>query len=118
KFILRSSGFGARFAEYVRGPLGWGNTKVGVIWVDDSSNAQYYQGFQAMASELGLNVVDVEKVAGSQSSYLPELSRLKDKGTETLVMVSGLDSLTMFRDLRAMLWRPNITGMFAADEVS
>src|SRR5437763_1647428 len=66
-----------------------------------------------------MRVVDVEKVQANQASFVPELSRLRSAGAETVVLLVLTEAIGILRDAKAINYQPLFTGsLWCIDEFS
>ena len=93
---------------------------VGIIYVNDP---QYRAMRDPVVEELAnerMKLVRQEAIVTNQSSFVAELSRLRDAGAKTVVLLVGsTDVHGILRDARALRYEPNWTGTYwAVDETS
>jgi len=89
------------------------NGKVGLIYTNDPVNSSGRAGFVAEAQRLHTNIVRQEAVAPNQSSYVSELSRMRDAGATTVALVVNTNEvLGILRDARAIRYQPHFTGNY------
>ena len=84
--------------------------KIGVIQSDDLLVSGQETAFSTQAKKLGLEIVGSEKVRESQSSFVPELQRLRDDGAQTVVMIATIGVLGILRDAKAIGYNAQFTG--------
>jgi ABC-type branched-subunit amino acid transport system substrate-binding protein len=78
---------------------------------------------QAVGEELdglGIKLARQEAVVTNQSSFVAELSRIRDAGAKTVVILAGINEVIgILRDARALRYEPNWTGTYwAVDETT
>jgi ABC-type branched-subunit amino acid transport system substrate-binding protein len=107
-------------ASHIKNFLKRGDTKIGLFIERDPLFMAGKQPFLDGMKEQGLKVIHTETVAPGQSSYVSEISRMKNAGAETVVMiVPGPSGIGIPRDARAVNYSPTFTGaIWAHDEFS
>jgi ABC-type branched-subunit amino acid transport system substrate-binding protein len=110
---------GVLVARYVKGGLGDGNKKLGVIYVNTAATEVAKNGYVAEAKRLGMTVVQVEAVQTNQASFTSELLRLKNAGAENVAMFVNTESIGVLRDAKLLGYEPRFTGVsWCVDEFS
>jgi branched-chain amino acid transport system substrate-binding protein len=107
-------------ASFIKNVLKRGSTKIGLFVERDPLFTAGKQPFLEGMKAGGLKVVHTETVAPGQSSFVSEVSRMKNSGAETVVLiVSGPSGIGIPRDAASIGYQPVYTGnLFAHDEFS
>ena len=101
---------GKALASYVKQGLGDGGKKLGVIYLSPPSYAATQQAYVAEAKKLGMNVVASEQVQPNQSSFVSELSRLRNAGAENVAIIATTEAIGILRDARSLGFSPRWVG--------
>lgn len=110
---------GAAVARFAKARMGAGDKKVGVLVLNLGLNIAMADRFALVAKQIGIDVVETERVEQNQGSFVGELSRLRSAGAEVVVMFVLTEVLGILRDARAIDYQPTFTGAtFAADDLS
>lgn len=107
-------------ASFIKNVLKRGDTKIGLFVERDPLFTAGKQPFLDGMKAAGLKVVHTETVSPGQSSFVSEVTRMKNSGAETVVLiVSGPSGLGIPRDAASVGYQPIYTGnLFAHDEFS
>ena len=103
---------GKTLASFVRNVLDDGHKKLGVIHANVPINNKGKDAYVAEAKALGMQVVAVEAVERNQSSFTPQLLRLRNAGVENLAIIATVEALGILRDAKAIGYTPRFTGFF------
>jgi branched-chain amino acid transport system substrate-binding protein len=110
-YVQSVATWGTNSANAVQNLLHRGNTKIGVIYLQDSPYGfTAKDGLLSRAKELGLDVVDIEAVKQSQGSFVAELQRLKAAGAQTIVSNVTSEIIGILRDAHALGYAPTWAG--------
>lgn len=101
---------GRLLAKYLRATFGTGE-KLGILQLNIPVYLRVSAAFQEQAQFEGLQVVGVQTVEAGQTSFKPQLLRLQEAGTTTLVMLLTNEAIGIAGDLAQMPdFRPTLTG--------
>jgi ABC-type branched-subunit amino acid transport system substrate-binding protein len=100
-------------ASFIKNVLKRGNTKIGLFVEGDPLFYSGKQPFLDAMKKQGLAVVHTETVSSTQGSYVSEVTRMRNSGATTVVMiVNGPAGLGIPRDARSLGYEPVYTGNF------
>ncbi|HUF34195.1 MAG TPA: ABC transporter substrate-binding protein [Acidimicrobiales bacterium] len=102
---------GRALASFVEHRLDGRRHPVGVIVLNGLQTKATADAFVDDAAAHGLDVVGIESVEFNQTSFVPELQRLREAGAEIVTMFVTAEVLGILRDARAMRYQPEFTGM-------
>lgn len=100
---------GVTTAKYVKSRQQAGE-QVGLIHVDQDIYQAAADGFQEQAAALGLTLVAPEPVGIAQTSFVPQLERLRAAGASTVVIFAIGQETAMLNDAAKLDYRPQWTG--------
>ena len=101
---------GKSVASYIKNELKDGDKKIGVIYQNSQTPEAGAKAFVKQAKKLGLDIVAEEAVEPTQSSFVPQLQRMKDAGAEVVFLSVVTEALGIFRDAQTMGYEPTFTG--------
>ncbi|MDB4837689.1 ABC transporter substrate-binding protein [Marinomonas sp.] len=77
----------------------------GMILINNPWGESNEKGFNAALDARGINATGIERIESSDLDVVPQLSRLKEKGTDTLLMVANVaPSAQVVKSLVKMNW--------------
>ena len=100
---------GASTAEYVKSTMKPGD-KIGFVELDQDTYQQVGESFLAEAKALGMPIADTETIQYSQSSYVPELQRLRAAGVTEVVFDTIGQETAMLKEAKQLGYAPKWTG--------
>lgn len=110
KAILPTPGqMGVTTAKYVKSRLQPGD-RVGLIYVDQDIYQAAADGFREQAAAEGLDLVAIEPVGIAQTSFVPQLERLRAAGATTVVIEAIGQETAILNDAAKLDYRPHWTG--------
>ena len=101
---------GKSVASYIENVLKDGDKKIGVIYENTQTPEAGAKAFVKQAKKVGLDIVAQEAVEQTQTSFVPQLQRLKDAGAEVVFLSVVQESLGIFRDAQTMGYDATFTG--------
>jgi ABC-type branched-subunit amino acid transport system substrate-binding protein len=101
---------GKSVASYIKNVLKDGDKKIGVLYQNTQTPEAGANAFTKRAKKLGLDVVAEEAVEQSQTTFVPQLQRLKDAGAEVVFLAVVNEALGIFRDAQTMGYDATFTG--------
>lgn len=107
--VITTAQAGKVMASYINKQIGPGK-KIGVIYVNQLAYKALSDTMVPESRRLGQQVVGIEPVEPNQASFTSQLLRLKNAGTEVLVISATAEAIGILRDARSMGWRPTIAG--------
>jgi branched-chain amino acid transport system substrate-binding protein len=107
--VITTADAGTVMASYINKQIGPGK-KIGVIYVNQLAYKALSDTMVPESRRLGHQVVGIEPVEPNQASFTSQLLRLKNAGTEVLVISATAEAIGILRDARGMGWRPTIAG--------
>lgn len=84
--------------------------RMGLIYVNNPLEESGAREFKTVAKTAKFNLVRTEVVEVNQSSFVPQMVRMQDDNVEVIVVIAGLEAAGMWRDARAINYRPHFTG--------
>lgn len=82
-----------------------GSKQVGLMASDDDYGTGLVESFEATADDAGLEVVDTVVTTTGQKDFTPQLTRLKNKGIDTLVLLNTYtDAALQIKQADALGW--------------
>ncbi|MEW6472502.1 MAG: ABC transporter substrate-binding protein [Actinomycetota bacterium] len=108
--VASSSDFGTSLPSVIENMAGDKGKKVGLIASTPLAFAVMKDAYLKEAKARGLNIVGVEKIEPTQTSFAPQLLRLRDAGAQHVTILSGIESVGVLRDAAALNYRPKWTG--------
>lgn len=84
--------------------------RMGLIYVNNPLEESGAREFKIVAKTAKFNLVRTEVVEVNQSSFVPQMVRMQDDNVEVVIVVAGLEAAGMWRDARAINYRPQFTG--------
>jgi ABC-type branched-subunit amino acid transport system substrate-binding protein len=96
-----------------------GDKKIGIFYTGDLTQLDLsYKAHVAELEKQGLNLVHSEKVTLNQTSFVPEMSRMKDAGAEVVMLITGFEASGIVRDATAIGYTPEwfATATFASSD--
>lgn len=109
-YLATAADEGKTIAGYVDDDAKLRGTKVGVIHDSGEAYVQQKDAFEEQAKSLGIDVAATEEVTATQSSFVPVLTKMKDAGVETVVVFATAEAPGIWRDAKAIDYRPSFTG--------
>jgi branched-chain amino acid transport system substrate-binding protein len=109
-YIPTSDLLGTASASYIKDVLKSGKKKIGTIYENEPSAAAGEKAFVKAAKKLGLDVVAREAVEPTQSSFVPQLTRLQQAGADVVFLSTVNTSLGIFPAAKQIGYSPQFTG--------
>ena len=107
-------------ASFIKNVLGEPTGRIGTFYLDDPSGVAAKDAFRTEVARLGMQVVHEEPVKAGQSSFVPQLQKMRDEDARTVALIVATESVGILRDAQAIGYKPQWTGagIFPSDEVS
>jgi ABC-type branched-subunit amino acid transport system substrate-binding protein len=84
-----------------------GNSKIGIIYTGDVARyASQYDAVSAALLQAGLQLVHSEKISQNQTSFVSQMSRMRDAGVQFVMLYVGLEAPGIIRDSQAIGYSP------------
>lgn len=96
--------------SYIKNKMGKGGTKIGLFVSRNSVATSMRKPVEAEMKRLGLGFVHTEVVADQQSNLVSEMTRMRNSGAETVILLLGTEVIAGLRDARAINYRPTWVG--------
>lgn len=103
------SQMGVTTAKYVRSIVS-GNAPVGLVYLNQDTFKVAGDSFINEAKTLGINLVGSEPISYSQTSYVPQLERLRAAGAQTVVIIALGQETAMLTQAKKIGFAPQWTG--------
>ncbi|WP_395695224.1 ABC transporter substrate-binding protein [Nocardioides sp.] len=103
------SQMGVTTAKYVRSTVE-GDAPVGVVYLNQDTFKAAGDAFIDEAKDLGVNLVATEPISYTQSSYVPQLERLRAAGAKTVVIIALGQETAMLTQAKKIGYEPQWTG--------
>lgn len=84
-----------------------GGRKFGVIYLKAHDTEALKDGFLERLKASNGDVVSIEAVDENQSSFVSQVSRMRNAGTEVVVIVTTAEVVGILRDIKAINWTPH-----------
>lgn len=110
-YMATAADEGVSLPSYIRSVVTGPGAKVGVIHLNLPAYTVAKDQVVAHAKSAGIEVVGTEAVDPNQQSFVAQLIRLRDKGANTLAIITTLEAVGVLRDAKAINWQPKITGI-------
>lgn len=92
---------------------------VGLLYVDDPYFSAAAEVFLKDAPKKGVRVVNTQKVSSNQASFVSEMTRMREAGAKTVVIIAGGEAIGVIRDSKSISYSPQFIGLlWQADEVA
>lgn len=92
---------------------------VGLLFVDDPFFSAAAKVFAQDAARKGVRIVSTQKVSSNQASFVSEVTRMRDAGAKTVVIIAGGEAIGVIRDSKSINFSPQFIGLlWQADEVA
>jgi ABC-type branched-subunit amino acid transport system substrate-binding protein len=92
---------------------------VGLLYVDDPYFSAAADVFVKDAPKKGVRIVNTQKVSSNQASFVSEMTRMRDAGAKTVVIIAGGEAIGAIRDAKSISYSPQFIGLlWQADEVA
>ncbi|MEW2810522.1 ABC transporter substrate-binding protein [Streptomyces massasporeus] len=103
------SQMGVTTAKYVRSRVS-GDAPVGLVYVNQDAYKVAGDAFIDEAKDLGVNLVATEPISYTQSSYVPQLERLRAAGVKHVVLLTLGQETAMLTQAKKIGYAPKWTG--------
>jgi branched-chain amino acid transport system substrate-binding protein len=81
---------------------------VGIVYVSQSTYEAAKDHAVAALEEAGITVAGAEAIEAGAAAVIPQLTRLKDAGTEVLLMMVTVEMISLYGGLVQMGWAPQV----------
>ena len=81
---------------------------VGIVYLNQGTYESAKDATVAALEESGITVVGSEAIEAGQPAVVPQLTRLKDAGTDVLLMIVTVETISLYGGLAQMGWAPQV----------